>query len=327
MGLTVRNVTSGPAVDVVLNDIGITVHAGADRDLFDRMGLGAIISSSDLATSVAAGDLVILSSGGSPLTTPQSIAVLDQVEPPPTHADEHTTGSDVIDGDKLDITYTPTNYTPDAGVAEAGDADDLAAHLKGIDDQLPTPSSAIDDLTDVDTTTVAPAVNDKLIWDGSNWVPTTTTGNDSDNYAFAYDTTEQTIASISTFQDITYLVNASLAGWTHSAGTADFVCASTAKYAVTVEYNTEKNGGGNVECEIRALLEGVEVPGSHNGMDLTSNNTAFSLSRTFLVDVTAGETLKFQFAANNTSARIKTAPSPAGAATTISATLTIRKLT
>lgn len=41
-----------------------------------------------------------------------------------------------LDGDHLDIDYTPTNYTPSASPAEAADADDLAAHLAGIDDEL-----------------------------------------------------------------------------------------------------------------------------------------------------------------------------------------------
>jgi len=44
--------------------------------------------------------------------------------------------SNTIDGDVLDITFTPSNYTPDASPAEASDVDDLAAHLKGIDSQF-----------------------------------------------------------------------------------------------------------------------------------------------------------------------------------------------
>jgi len=44
--------------------------------------------------------------------------------------------ANTIDGDKLDITFTPTNYTPDSSPPEADDADDLTAHLKGIDTQL-----------------------------------------------------------------------------------------------------------------------------------------------------------------------------------------------
>lgn len=46
-----------------------------------------------------------------------------------------------LDGDTVDITFTPSNYTPDAGVAEANDTDDLAAHLNGIDAALGALSS------------------------------------------------------------------------------------------------------------------------------------------------------------------------------------------
>jgi hypothetical protein len=38
-----------------------------------------------------------------------------------------------IDGDKLDIDWNPSNYTPLSSISEADDVDDLAAHLKGID--------------------------------------------------------------------------------------------------------------------------------------------------------------------------------------------------
>lgn len=39
-------------------------------------------------------------------------------------------------GDRLDVDFTPSNYTPDNSPAEASDVDDLASHLKGIDNQL-----------------------------------------------------------------------------------------------------------------------------------------------------------------------------------------------
>ena len=47
-----------------------------------------------------------------------------------------TSGSDEIDGDKLDIDFTPTNYSPDITPAEADHVDNLAAHLAGIDNAL-----------------------------------------------------------------------------------------------------------------------------------------------------------------------------------------------
>lgn len=46
-----------------------------------------------------------------------------------------------IDGDKLDITYTPTNYTP-TDTSETDDLDDLTAHLKGIDTVLGSATSS-----------------------------------------------------------------------------------------------------------------------------------------------------------------------------------------
>ena len=45
-------------------------------------------------------------------------------------------GTDEIDGDHLDIDFTPTNYTPDTTPSEAANVDDLAAHLAGIDNAL-----------------------------------------------------------------------------------------------------------------------------------------------------------------------------------------------
>lgn len=53
------------------------------------------------------------------------------------HAITHIlNGVDEIDGDRIGIDYTPSNYDPDATVPEAGDVDHLAAHLAGIDDAL-----------------------------------------------------------------------------------------------------------------------------------------------------------------------------------------------
>lgn len=50
------------------------------------------------------------------------------------HASDHERGgSDQVDGDHLDIDFTPTNYTPATTPAEAANVDDLTAHLYGID--------------------------------------------------------------------------------------------------------------------------------------------------------------------------------------------------
>lgn len=45
-----------------------------------------------------------------------------------------------LDGDQIHIDWTPTTYVRNAAPAEAGDIQDLTAHLKGIDDELSTVS-------------------------------------------------------------------------------------------------------------------------------------------------------------------------------------------
>lgn len=53
------------------------------------------------------------------------------------HASKHITGgSDEVDGDKLDIDWNPTNYTPTTTPSEADNVDNLTAHLYGIDQEL-----------------------------------------------------------------------------------------------------------------------------------------------------------------------------------------------
>lgn len=47
-----------------------------------------------------------------------------------------TSGSDEIDGDKLDIDWNPTYYTPSTSPTEASSVDNLTAHLYGIDQKL-----------------------------------------------------------------------------------------------------------------------------------------------------------------------------------------------
>lgn len=62
---------------------------------------------------------------------------------PVNHAVDHErAGTDEIDGDHLDIDFTPTNYTPTTTPPEASNLDHLAAHLAGIDNILPFPISS-----------------------------------------------------------------------------------------------------------------------------------------------------------------------------------------
>ena len=56
-----------------------------------------------------------------------------------------------IDGDHLDIDFSPSNYTPDSTPAEAADTDDLAAHLKGLDTMAHASSHAHSTHTSIGT--------------------------------------------------------------------------------------------------------------------------------------------------------------------------------
>lgn len=53
-----------------------------------------------------------------------------------------SSGAISIDGDKLDIDWSPTSYTPDSSPSEADDVADLTAHLKGIDTVLGASSAS-----------------------------------------------------------------------------------------------------------------------------------------------------------------------------------------
>jgi hypothetical protein len=85
-----------------------------------------------------------------------------------SHASGHErAGTDEIDGDHLDIDFTPSNYTPATTPAEADNVDDLAAHLQGIDTVLgATGTGTLSGLTDTDLS--SPASAHILIYDGTN---------------------------------------------------------------------------------------------------------------------------------------------------------------
>jgi hypothetical protein len=186
----------------------------------------------------------------------------------------------------------------------------------------------IDDLSDVDTSTDIPVSGDFLRYINGQWVPSSSpslTGIPaSNNLVYAYDTTIQPLAAINIFQIVTFDSIPVEEGWTYSAG--NFTAQLGGAFMGTFEFNVEKNGGGNVECAVKVNKNGTEIAGSHNGMDITSNNTAFSISRTLLFTAMPGDIINFLFAANSTTARILPAPTPGGINTAVGATLLIRRV-
>jgi len=147
------------------------------------------------------------------------------------------------------------------------------------------------------------------------------------SYVFVYDTTSQPILADDTWQDVNFSNNGMISGWTHVEGSSVFTCTQNdGDFCVEIEYNVEKSSGGNVEVEMRALFNGVEIPGSHNGIDIDANHATFSFTRNFGFSAVEGQDLILQIASNDDSVSIKPAPSPAGAYTRVSATVTIERI-
>jgi len=73
------------------------------------------------------------SGAGSPLYYIKAILSGDVQASTIAHASSHIrAGTDIIDGDRLQIDYSPTNYTSNSAATGAGATTDLTAHLSGI---------------------------------------------------------------------------------------------------------------------------------------------------------------------------------------------------
>jgi hypothetical protein len=239
-----------------------------------------------------------------------------------------TSVSDIISGDINALSGDIINNTNDIAIM-SGDIIYLSGQISGGGG-----AQVLDDLDDVDTTTNLPITGDFLRYVGnaipgiSGWVPSSTPELSaipvSNNLVWAYDTLIQTLSAINTFQIITFDEIVVAEGWTYSNG--NFTSNTGGAFMATFEFNVEKNGGGNVEVTVKADKNNVEMAGSHNGMDVTSNNTAFSISRTFLFLTEPNDVINFKMAGNNTTARLVPAPVIGGITTPTGATLLIRRI-
>jgi len=93
----------------------------------------------DAATTTSKGVVELATDGesGAGVVVQGNDSRLSDSRDPNAHASDHITGgSDEIDGDKLDIDWNPSNYTPATTPAQADNVDNLTAHLYGIDQAL-----------------------------------------------------------------------------------------------------------------------------------------------------------------------------------------------
>jgi hypothetical protein len=146
-----------------------------------------------------------------------------------------------------------------------------------------------------------------------------------DNAVYAYDTTTQLITPANAWQDVTLNTNEILEDWTHTPGSADFVCAKTDRYLVTMDIGYERNGGGNAEFAVRALFNGSLVAGSQLGLDIQANNVAFKTGRTFILSAVVGQIFKIQVASNKTTVSLQPGPDPVGGGAPASVAVTLRR--
>ena len=104
-----------------------------DFDSSDEIVSGAFIRVEEGTTNADTPWLLTTDNPIVPDTTALTFAEPSAVEHAPTHI---TGGADEIDGDQVDIDFTPSNYTPDVTPAEVTNVDHLSAHLNGIDLEL-----------------------------------------------------------------------------------------------------------------------------------------------------------------------------------------------
>lgn len=133
----------------------------------------------------------------------------------------------------------------------------------------------------------------------------------STNYVFAYDTTDQSVASPGTgpfsFQDINVSTNGQINGWTHAANSAEFTAAQIGLYLIQYDAIVGDQESEAYTVKLRAVIDDVEVAGSVTTLQVPAEDSEFSveITRSFLTPITAaGQVLKFQLTGSSTNVQL-----------------------
>lgn len=157
---------------------GSAVSRTSYADLFSL--IGTTYGTGDGSTTFNLPNLVAAGSGSPVKIIKASLG--GTVEPSTVaHASSHIrSGSDIIDGDRVQVDYVPTRYARDSSDSNAGANTDITAHLKGIDTIVgqghiictssTRPSTLVTGMMIYETDTTR-----LLVYSGTSWIPITQT--------------------------------------------------------------------------------------------------------------------------------------------------------
>jgi hypothetical protein len=129
-GATITSVTN--ATTVVISATATATQSGTAALAIGPYGFSGADNSTTFNLPNIPG-----SGTGSPVYYIKAILSGDAAPASVAHASSHIrTGSDIIDGDRVQVDYVPAFYSPDLSDVNAGATTDLTAHLKGIDNAL-----------------------------------------------------------------------------------------------------------------------------------------------------------------------------------------------
>jgi hypothetical protein len=131
-------VGAGTGSKNVLPTLHVANHENGGIDEISVAGLSGLLADAQTPTSHASSHQ---NGGADEISVAGLSGLLADPQTPTTHASTHVRGgSDEMDGDVLDIDFTPSNYTPDVTPPEVTNVDELSAHLAGIDNKLGEPT-------------------------------------------------------------------------------------------------------------------------------------------------------------------------------------------
>ena len=152
-----------------------------------------------------------------------------------------------------------------------------------------TSNLGIDDLTDVDTTTVAPSTGDMLRWDGSNWV--------TQLYVemFAGSVAAGGFSS-STNTTVVYptVTSDTLSAYNNGTGVYTVPANGAGTYVIAAAVPIQGTSVSNGLDSIRLLKNGSSVPGNMSARHPTGVSSAFTLSVCSVIKLASTDTIEVQ---------------------------------